>query len=666
MSQEQDASSGRERLGSWKEIAAYLGVEVRTAQRWERSEGLPIHRHAHVERGTVHAYRDELDKWRLRRLKPPGRVLRWRWLIAAAAALALAGAVIVWLVVLKSPVGSPEQRPVFRASRLFACATREGARVRLIPVGRDPRNLAITPDGSELYVANFEAAAVSVIHAATLRVIHTIQLPDQPRGMAMSADGRKVYVAMALSDISVIDTGRKSVTVVRTGGNEVIDLALTPDGRMLYMTMGHQGLKRMITAARRVEPVLSPACPMYVAMHPDGRLMVVDYQCGGPGGRPGHDAIDFVDAATGQSTGTLTGPPLVGGPLAFAQDGSQVWVSGGDACESARYDHEGCPVVPGGVAHVVRTSDRKVIRSIGLPPPSLGPLVFSPDSSWVLAGGSPLNVISTADYTPLETTSSLGTDTASVVFSADGKRAFLAAGGNTVAVLDLTPREAEPSVAGLRSCWRADGNANDAHYGTNGALRGGAGFAPGVLGQAFSFDGKGSMVDFGPRSLSLFPFQGEGSVAAWVKLSGLAARGGSSIVDRLAEDGRAGWKLFVRPDGRFGFCMGGPAGRGACDAGSRTAVFSETAAQPGKWYFVAGVKTREALSLYIGGKPEAKTVPGAFQNDPASVELRIGAGQKGEFLSGLVDEVAIYLRALSPAEIESQFRAVTRACEVQP
>ena len=36
-----------DRLDSWKEIAAYLGRGVRTVQRWEREEGLPVHRLAH-------------------------------------------------------------------------------------------------------------------------------------------------------------------------------------------------------------------------------------------------------------------------------------------------------------------------------------------------------------------------------------------------------------------------------------------------------------------------------------------------------------------------------------------------------------------------------------------------------------------------------------------
>jgi Tol biopolymer transport system component len=51
------------RLDSWKEIAAYLGRGVRTVQRWEREEGLPVHRLAHDRRGTIYARREELSEW---------------------------------------------------------------------------------------------------------------------------------------------------------------------------------------------------------------------------------------------------------------------------------------------------------------------------------------------------------------------------------------------------------------------------------------------------------------------------------------------------------------------------------------------------------------------------------------------------------------------------
>ena len=41
-----------DRLDSWKEIATYLGRGVRTAQRWEREEGLPVHRLSDSEQST--------------------------------------------------------------------------------------------------------------------------------------------------------------------------------------------------------------------------------------------------------------------------------------------------------------------------------------------------------------------------------------------------------------------------------------------------------------------------------------------------------------------------------------------------------------------------------------------------------------------------------------
>ena len=51
------------RLDSWKEIAAYLHRDVTTVQRWEKREGMPVHRHLHDRSGSVYAYGSELDGW---------------------------------------------------------------------------------------------------------------------------------------------------------------------------------------------------------------------------------------------------------------------------------------------------------------------------------------------------------------------------------------------------------------------------------------------------------------------------------------------------------------------------------------------------------------------------------------------------------------------------
>ncbi len=50
-------------FSSWKEIAAYLECDRRTAIRWEKSMGLPIHRMEGTSKSRVFAYKNELDEW---------------------------------------------------------------------------------------------------------------------------------------------------------------------------------------------------------------------------------------------------------------------------------------------------------------------------------------------------------------------------------------------------------------------------------------------------------------------------------------------------------------------------------------------------------------------------------------------------------------------------
>jgi Tol biopolymer transport system component len=102
-------SPPEDRLDSWKEIAAYLDRDVTTVQRWEKREGMPVHRHLHDRLGSVFASRAELDRWaRSRNLRaapenlndtrspdpsaqPPHpeistRPTRWKLVVALAAA----------------------------------------------------------------------------------------------------------------------------------------------------------------------------------------------------------------------------------------------------------------------------------------------------------------------------------------------------------------------------------------------------------------------------------------------------------------------------------------------------------------------------------------------------------------------------------------------------
>jgi Tol biopolymer transport system component len=107
-----------DRLESWKEIAAYLKRDVTTVQRWEKREGMPVHRHRHDRMGSVYAFRADLDAWRNLRVgqengnhaisptlpaQPPRSVIsaflvRWAVVLPlAAAGGALAIGAILWL-----------------------------------------------------------------------------------------------------------------------------------------------------------------------------------------------------------------------------------------------------------------------------------------------------------------------------------------------------------------------------------------------------------------------------------------------------------------------------------------------------------------------------------------------------------------------------------------
>ncbi len=90
----------RRRLTTWKEISEHLGISLRTAQKLERDEGLPVHRFS--ENSTVFAYVDEIETWSRRRsskkAEPPPRqrtVGRKRLRRVRVVALIIAVAVVI-------------------------------------------------------------------------------------------------------------------------------------------------------------------------------------------------------------------------------------------------------------------------------------------------------------------------------------------------------------------------------------------------------------------------------------------------------------------------------------------------------------------------------------------------------------------------------------------
>lgn len=106
--QASDPLKGEKPLQSWKEIAAYLDREPRTARRWEKTQGLPVRRHGDSSRASVYAYPSELAAWRASRRPKVFTEQAARIRPRAAPLFALAAmALVATFVVSQGPILNP-------------------------------------------------------------------------------------------------------------------------------------------------------------------------------------------------------------------------------------------------------------------------------------------------------------------------------------------------------------------------------------------------------------------------------------------------------------------------------------------------------------------------------------------------------------------------------
>ncbi len=137
-------------------------------------------------------------------------------------------------------------------------------------------------------------------------------------------------------------------------GNRWGDMALTGDGRRLFMTLvtpfDTSGVYVFDTAKRAFHPnPVIPAtegCAVNLALAEHQNEIFVAYQCG----PPGHDPIgiyclspkDTCHSAYDEIA-SFGGFPNVGGRMVVSPDESYLWEYGIDACSQPAYDHKGCP-----------------------------------------------------------------------------------------------------------------------------------------------------------------------------------------------------------------------------------------------------------------------------------------------------------------------------------
>lgn len=151
--------------------------------------------------------------------------------------------------------------------------------VATIPVGSHPFGVAITPDGTRAYVANF-GGTVSVIDTVTNTVIATVPVGGTPGAVAITPDGARVYIANGSSNsLSVIDTGTNTVVDTVLVGVPSRGVAITPDGSRLYVTNQNETITVIDTATGMVLstiPLPGESIALGVIFTPDGTRAYVE------------------------------------------------------------------------------------------------------------------------------------------------------------------------------------------------------------------------------------------------------------------------------------------------------------------------------------------------------------------------------------------------------
>jgi Tol biopolymer transport system component len=264
-----------DRLDSWKEIAAYLKRSVRTVTRWEREEGLPVHRHLHSKSGSVYAYKAELEDWWKSRgasvdassdSKGPSfqfRGARPLWIVAGTLVVLLALSAVVWLSA-KRPSPVPD-------ARLVPLTTYPGV--------EGPPSLS--PDGNQvaferhgdLFVKQVDGEALLQLTSGGLFESGPAWSPDG-RQIAFTRDGQGIFLISPLggAERKVADARvpllLKSIAWTPDARSLLISELTSPICASLFVVSIETGQKVRLTTPP--EPSIGDGWP---AVSPDGRTV---------------------------------------------------------------------------------------------------------------------------------------------------------------------------------------------------------------------------------------------------------------------------------------------------------------------------------------------------------------------------------------------------------
>ncbi|WP_372395771.1 PQQ-dependent catabolism-associated beta-propeller protein [Azospirillum sp. HJ39] len=162
-----------------------------------------------------------------------------------------------------------------------------------IKVGRRPRGITLSADGTQLYVCVGDDNRVDVVDIASGKVVHALPSGPDPELFVLSPDGTRLYVANEDDNmVTIIDIpSRKAIGNIQVGV-EPEGMGISPDGKTLVNTSETTNMAHFIDTEKRavVGNVLVDSRPRVARFTDDGKQVWVSSEIGG--------TVSVIDAAT--------------------------------------------------------------------------------------------------------------------------------------------------------------------------------------------------------------------------------------------------------------------------------------------------------------------------------------------------------------------------------
>ena len=214
--------------------------------------------------------------------------------------------------------------------------------VAVLQAGTDPEQVAVSADGTRLYVANEDTSTASVLDVETGEILATVEVGGEPEGVRASPDGRFVYVTSAADNqVSVIDTATNEVIERFAVGPRPRASAFSSDSTRAYITSENGGTVSVVdTASHSVIATVAltgeMVRPMGVVISPDGGRVYVTTGRGG--------TVVSLDATRGTRLGSVTVGERPWG-IGISPDGAYLYTANGPSNDVTVVDTETFTVV---------------------------------------------------------------------------------------------------------------------------------------------------------------------------------------------------------------------------------------------------------------------------------------------------------------------------------